>query len=71
MIHDAAFAGATAITDLVQPQSGEVHEFHRQAYRIISNAIQEYETQRCREAERLAPSGNLRLQPATAELVRS
>jgi len=58
LIHDAAFACATALTDFVRPTSEDVHEFHRRAYQIIKAAIEAYEVQKSRETGRLGPSPN-------------
>lgn len=58
LIHDAAYAAATALSDLMTPPSEDVREFHRLAYEIIKAAIEGYEVQKIRDAVLRGPSRN-------------
>jgi hypothetical protein len=60
LIHDAAFAGATAPTEAMEPKPapGERKEFHRQAYQVIKASIEGYAVQKARETARLGPGRN-------------
>jgi hypothetical protein len=57
-IHETAFAGATALTDLAQPESGDILAFHRRAYQIIKAAIETCDVQQNRKVVRIKFSSN-------------
>ena len=59
LIHDAAFAGATYLTEIAGPaEDADKKEFHRKAYEVIKASIEGYNLQRGEQAIRLAPSRN-------------
>ncbi len=58
LIHDAAFAAATALTEVLQPKPEHKRACHEHAYTVIKAAIEGYERQTGLKEERLGPSRN-------------
>jgi len=60
LIHDAAWAGAQALLDMVAPAllPAERADFREEAYAICKAMIEAYQIQANRKAARLSPSRN-------------